>query len=250
MATRWEVLIGSVLEYVSEANWGNWLELAGLSSLLAENAKQDLVYLEFRITWQNAVSIIGNGELPLVISMGVWLEPGRREKMENIKRNVEQERQLVIFSLYGEEFGIEITKVREIVKPREITRLPNVVDFVEGVTNLRGEVIPIIDLKKRFGVEATAITDDSRIIIVDISDNRVGLIVDDVTEVLRISNGDIDPPPRTIAGLKAEYIEGIGKFGDRLLILLDVDRILTTEEKIELQAETLREELVAVTGDE
>jgi purine-binding chemotaxis protein CheW len=169
--------------------------------------------------------------------------------MDEVKRRVEQEQQLVIFRLYGEEFGVEITKVREIVKPREITRLPNVVDFVEGVTNLRGEVIPIIDLKKRFGVEATDMTDDSRIIIVDISDNRVGLIVDDVTEVLRISAEDIDPPPRTIAGLKAEYIQGIGKVGERLLILLDVDKILTTEERIELQAETLQEELIAATAE-
>ncbi|NMB11045.1 MAG: purine-binding chemotaxis protein CheW [Firmicutes bacterium] len=169
--------------------------------------------------------------------------------MDEVKRKVDQERQLVIFRLYGEEFGVEITKVREIVKPREITRLPNVVDFVEGVTNLRGEVIPIIDLKKRFGVEATDMTDDSRIIIVDISDNRVGLIVDDVTEVLRISDEDIDPPPRTIAGLKAEYIQGIGKVGERLLILLDVDKILTTEERIELQTETLQEELVAATAE-
>ncbi|NLJ85121.1 MAG: chemotaxis protein CheW, partial [Firmicutes bacterium] len=130
------------------------------------------------------------------------------------------------------------------------TKLPNVIDFVEGVTNLRGEVIPIIDLKKRFGVKATEMTDDSRIIIVDISDNRVGLVVDDVTEVLRISEGDIDPPPRAVAGLKAEYIQGIGKVGERLLILLDVDKILTTEEKIELQAETLSEELASAVGED
>lgn len=170
--------------------------------------------------------------------------------MGDIKRKGAEELQLVIFRLYGEEFGVEITKVREIVKPREITKLPNVVDFVEGVTNLRGEVIPIIDLKKRFGIEATDMTDDSRIIIVDISDNRVGLVVDDVTEVLRIPEADIDPPPRTIAGLKAEYIQGIGKVGERLLILLDVDKILTTAEKIELQAESLQEELVAAAGED
>ena len=170
------------------------------------------------------------------------------KEMEEVKRKVEQERQLVIFSLYGEEFGLEITKVREIVKPREITRLPNVIDFVEGVTNLRGEVIPIIDLKKRFGVQATEMTDDSRIIIVDISSNRVGLVVDDVTEVLRIAENDIDPPPRTVAGLKAEYIQGIGKMGERLLILLDVDKILSSEEKIELKAEVLSEELTEAAG--
>ena len=168
--------------------------------------------------------------------------------MEETARKVDEERQLVVFSLYGEEFGLEITKVREIVKPREITKLPNVVDFVEGVTNLRGEVIPIIDLKKRFGVQATEMTDDSRIIIVDISNNQVGLVVDDVTEVLRIAQGDIDPPPRTIAGLKAEYIQGIGKIEERLLILLDVDKILSSEEQIELQAEVLSEELAGTAN--
>ncbi|NLK07571.1 MAG: purine-binding chemotaxis protein CheW [Firmicutes bacterium] len=168
--------------------------------------------------------------------------------MEETARKVDEERQLVVFSLYGEEFGLEITKVREIVKPREITKLPNVVDFVEGVTNLRGEVIPIIDLKKRFGVQATEMTDDSRIINVDISNNQVGLVVDDVTEVLRIAQGDIDPPPRTIAGLKAEYIQGIGKIEERLLILLDVDKILSSEEQIELQAEVLSEELAGTAN--
>ena len=133
--------------------------------------------------------------------------------MEEVRRTVDDERQLVVFRLYGEEFGIEITKVREIVKPREITRLPNVAEFVEGVTNLRGEVIPIIDLKKRFGLEATAMTEDSRIIIVDISENRVGLVVDDVTEVLRISGADIEPPPRTVAGLKRSISRESGRLG-------------------------------------
>ncbi|NLY51989.1 MAG: purine-binding chemotaxis protein CheW [Firmicutes bacterium] len=170
--------------------------------------------------------------------------------MEEVRRTVDDERQLVVFRLYGEEFGIEITKVREIVKPREITRLPNVAEFVEGVTNLRGEVIPIIDLKKRFGLEATAMTEDSRIIIVDISENRVGLVVDDVTEVLRISGADIEPPPRTVAGLKAEYIQGIGKVGERLLILLDVEKILTTAEKIELKTELLQEDLAAAASED
>lgn len=168
--------------------------------------------------------------------------------MEESKK-VDQERQLVVFHLYGEEFGVEITKVREIIKPREITKLPHAVDFIEGVTNLRGEVIPIIDLKRRFGVEAEGLTEDSRIIIVDINDNRVGLTVDDVTEVLRISESDIDPPPRTIAGLKAEYLQGIGKIGDRILILLDVDKLLTSEEEIKLQSGALQEELSAAVGE-
>lgn len=169
--------------------------------------------------------------------------------MEETTKKVDQERQLVVFRLYGEEFGVEITKVREIIKPREITKLPHTADFIQGVTNLRGEVIPVIDLRLRFGVETTELTESSRIIIVDINDNRVGLTVDDVAEVLRISEADIDPPPRMVAGLKAEYLQGIGKIGNRLLILLDVDKILTSEEKIELQSENLKKELAAVVSE-
>lgn len=160
--------------------------------------------------------------------------------------NVEGERQLVVFSLYGEEFGIEITRVKEIIKPREITRLPHTPDFIEGVTNLRGEVIPVIDLKKRFGIGSSQTTEDNRIIIAEVDGNRVGFIVDAVTEVLRIPESAIDPPPRSVAGLKAEYLQGIGKLENRLLIVLDVARILTSEEQIKLTKEVMAEELAGL----
>lgn len=160
--------------------------------------------------------------------------------------NVEGERQLVVFSLYGEEFGIEITRVKEIIKPREITRLPHTPDFIEGVTNLRGEVIPVIDLKKRFGIGSSQTTEDNRIIIAEVDGNRVGFIVDAVTEVLRIPESAIDPPPRSVAGLKAEYLQGIGKLENRLLIVLDVARILTSEEQIKLKKEVMAEELAGL----
>lgn len=146
-----------------------------------------------------------------------------------------QERQLVVFSLANEEFGVEITKVREIIKPRNITRLPHVSEYIEGVTNLRGEVIPVICLRKRFGIQSQENTQDTRIIILEVHSNRVGFIVDAVTETLRISESSIEPPPSSIAGLKSDYLRGVGKIEDRLLILLEVDRILTSEEKIELQ---------------
>ncbi len=163
--------------------------------------------------------------------------------MASKQANVANEKQLVVFSLYGEEFGIEITQVKEIIKLREITRLPHTVSFIEGVTNLRGEVIPVIDLKKRFGVGSTEASEDNRIIIAEVNDNRVGFIVDAVTEVLRIPDSAIDPPPRSVAGLKEEYLQGIGKLEDRLLIVLDVTKILTTEEQITLQAENLSDDL-------
>lgn len=147
-----------------------------------------------------------------------------------------EERQLVVFRLHNEEFGVEITDVREIVKPRHITRLPHVADYIEGVTNLRGEVIPVICLRKRFGLEPQEETQDTRIIMLEINNGLVGFIVDAVTETLRLPEEAIEPPPSNIAGLRANYLAGVGKVDDRLLILLDVGKILSTDEKIQLQS--------------
>lgn len=146
-----------------------------------------------------------------------------------------KERQLVVFKLHNEEFGVEITDVREIVKVGHITRLPHVADYIEGVTNLRGEVIPVISLRKRFGLEAQENTQDTRIIMLEVNGSMVGFIVDSVTETLRLADDAIEPPPSNIAGLKAHYLAGVGKLEDRLLILLEVDKILTSEEQIQLQ---------------
>jgi purine-binding chemotaxis protein CheW len=145
------------------------------------------------------------------------------------------ERQLVVFSLYEEEFGLEITQVREIIKPPSITKLPHVSSFIEGVTNIRGEIIPVISLRKRFGLADIEHTQDTRVIIVEIDESRVGFIVDAVTEVLRLAESAIVPPPKTIAGLKSDYLKGVGKLDERLLILLDVSKILTSSEQIELK---------------
>lgn len=147
-----------------------------------------------------------------------------------------QERQLVVFRLHNEEFGVEITDVREIVKPRHITRLPHVDDYIEGVTNLRGEVIPVICLRKRFGIEAQENTQDTRIIILEVNDSMVGFVVDAVTETLRLPESAIEPPPTSISGLRADYLAGVGQLDDRLLILLEVDKILTSEEQIQLES--------------
>lgn len=147
-----------------------------------------------------------------------------------------EERQLVVFRLHNEEFGVEITKVREIVKPRHITRLPHVDDYIEGVTNLRGEVIPVICLRKRFGLESQEETQDTRIMMLEVKDSMVGFIVNAVTETLRLPEDAIEPPPSNIAGLKADYLAGVGKLDDRLLILLEVDKILNSDEQIQLQS--------------
>lgn len=144
-----------------------------------------------------------------------------------------EERQLVVFSLLDEDYGIDIYKVQEIIQYRDITYVPKAPVFVKGVINLRGRVIPVIDLKERFGLPEKEITSDTRIIVVEISSQTVGLIVDSVTEVLRIPRTDIEPPP-PVTTIEADFIEGVGKLDERLIIILDIDRILTKEEKVEL----------------
>lgn len=139
--------------------------------------------------------------------------------------------QLVTFSIGGEEFGVEILTVQEIIRMLEITRVPKAPDFVEGVINLRGKVIPIIDLRKRFGLESKSYDKNTRIVVIEINKMIVGFVVDSVSEVLRIPEDTVEPPPPVVAGLDSEYISGVGKLEDRLLILLDLDRLLSREEK-------------------
>lgn len=138
--------------------------------------------------------------------------------------------QLVTFSIGEEEFGVDILKVQEIIRMMDITKVPKAPEFVEGVINLRGKVIPIIDLRKRFGLAARDRDKHTRIIVIEINDMIVGFIVDAVSEVLRIPANTVEPPPPVVAGLESEYISGVGKLEDRLLILLDLDRLLSNDE--------------------
>lgn len=142
------------------------------------------------------------------------------------------ETQLVVFMLEQEEFACNINDVREVLKMIRVTPLPRSLDFVEGVINLRGEVIPVIDLRKRFGLAEIERTDESRIIIVEVEDRMVGLTVDSVSEVIRLSNKHIQDAPDQVAGGRTHLIMGVGKIEDRLLIILNLDRILTSEEQI------------------
>ena len=146
----------------------------------------------------------------------------------------EGETQLVVFVLASEEFACNIADVREVLKMIRITPLPRSLDFVEGVINLRGEVIPVIDLRKRFSLSAVDRTDESRIIIVEVEDRMVGLTVDSVSEVIRLSNKQIQEAPNQMAGEQTNLILGVGKIDDRMLIILNLERILTSEEQIAL----------------
>lgn len=135
--------------------------------------------------------------------------------------------QLVTFSISDEEFGVDILKVQEIIRTMEISKVPRAPDFVEGVINLRGKVIPIIDLRRRFGLEYRQHDKNTRIIVIEITQVIVGFVVDAVSEVLRIPASTVEPPPPVVAGVDSEYINGVGKLEDSLLILLDLDKLLS-----------------------
>lgn len=138
--------------------------------------------------------------------------------------------QLVGFRVGGEEFGIDILRVQEIIRVQQLTRVPNSPKFMEGVMNLRGKIIPVIALRKRFGLEEVPSDKQNRIVVVEIQGTVLGFIVDAVSEVLRIPADTVEPPPR-LGLVEREYVSGVGKLGDRLLILLDADRLMSGSEE-------------------
>src|SRR3989440_6625017 len=141
------------------------------------------------------------------------------------------ERQLVVFQLGAELYGVEIARVHEIIRLQAITRVPRAPAFVEGIITLRGTVIPAVDLRHRSGLPAAEHTRASRIVVVEIGDQVVGLIVDAVSEVLRIAGATVEPPSPVVAGPESEYLHGIAKLPERLVMLLDLDRVLAREER-------------------
>ena len=138
--------------------------------------------------------------------------------------------QLVTFEIGEEEFGIDILKVQEIIRTMAITKVPNSPPHVEGVINLRGKVIPVIDLRSRFMMEYRQHDNQTRIIVVDLHRVVIGFVVDGVSEVLRIQSSTVEPPPPVVSGIESEYIKGVGKLDNRLLILLDLDKLIPIEE--------------------
>jgi purine-binding chemotaxis protein CheW len=143
--------------------------------------------------------------------------------------------QLVGFRVGSEEFGLEILRVQEIIRIQPLTRVPNAAGFVDGVINLRGKVIPVIALRRCFGLENHPHDKQTRIVVAEVNGGVLGFIVDSVSEVVRIPLGTIEPPPR-LGKLEREYVSGVGKLGDRLLILLDLERLVSGAEKVMVQA--------------
>jgi purine-binding chemotaxis protein CheW len=144
-----------------------------------------------------------------------------------------EEKKVIVFALGSEEYGVEVEKVRTIERMQPMTRVPKAPEFIKGVINLRGVVIPILDLRSRFGLDEVDYTDNTRIIIVSAGDFEVGLIVDSANDVIDLDTDNIDNPPEIVGGIKAKYLDGIARVGDnRLLVLLNLEQVL---EKNELQ---------------
>lgn len=143
--------------------------------------------------------------------------------------------QLACFKVGDEKYAADIMLIREIILCRKVTRIPKAPDFIEGIINQRGTAIPVIDMRKRLGLEHKEHSKDARIIIIKFQERkRVGIIVDSVVKVLRVQKGGIQPPPKIIKGIDSEYLSGIVKDGEELILILDLERVLTSTEKVRL----------------
>ena len=141
---------------------------------------------------------------------------------------------LIVFQLMNKEYAIPVNQVRSIEKIEHITRVPRTEKFIKGVINLRGVITPIIDLRSRFGLEEVDYSDSTRVIIAGLNDLEVGFIVDLANDVIDIPVDSIEPPPEVVGVAEADYINGVAKIGNRLLILIDLEHILNTEERLRL----------------
>ncbi|MEK6675307.1 MAG: chemotaxis protein CheW [Planctomycetota bacterium] len=142
--------------------------------------------------------------------------------------------QIVSFRLANEEYGLDIMGVQEIILMGEITGIPEVPPYIRGLINLRGKVIPIVDLRKRFALQAGEPTEQTRIVVVNTAACTFGIIVDAVNEVLRIDTEQIEPPPTGLLGREQAYIKGLVKMKDKIMILLSTEKMLSQEEQVTL----------------
>lgn len=154
-------------------------------------------------------------------------------------KSAEETIQILVFLLGKEEFGVRIDQVKEIIAMKPITRMPKAPAFIEGVINLRGEIMAVVDLAKQLDLSGSEHDEETRIIVVDVGDNTVGMIVDAVPEVLKISVKNVDPTPGLIESkINTTYIEGIGKLEDRLFVLLNLSKVLSPEEMESMEVAT------------
>jgi purine-binding chemotaxis protein CheW len=172
--------------------------------------------------------------------------------MENDANKI-MERQLVLFDLGGEVYGVDIAAVHEIIRMQPITRVPKAPFYVEGVINLRGKVIPVVDMRKRFGLAKVEQTKDNRIVVVDSSGQNIGIIVDAVTEVLRIPADSVETPSEIITTTDSDYLLGIAKRDETMIILLDLDKVLSmasdSSQELKIQEQQTGEDTTQESSD-
>jgi len=142
--------------------------------------------------------------------------------------------QIVCFKIGNEEYGIDILRVQEILKLPNVTKLPGSLSYILGVIDLRGKVIPIVDLSERFGISSLNENLDKRSIVVEILGKQVGLAIDSVSHVVRVNSVDIDPPPPVVKGIAGKYIVGIAKLKESFVVILDINQIFSQEELLKI----------------
>lgn len=157
------------------------------------------------------------------------------EKAREQTGTTEEMEQMISFSVGGEEYGIDIRTVKEVIRVGSITALPKAPSFVKGVINLRGDVIPIIDLRDKLGFDDKLSGETARIIVVEVEEKSIGMIVDSVSHVFRLAPEQIEAAPDWLGGFTREYLKGIARLEERLIVLLKIDSILTSDEKLELE---------------
>jgi purine-binding chemotaxis protein CheW len=152
------------------------------------------------------------------------------DESEIRENTVSEVKQLISFIVGAEEYGLELLRVKEVIRMRQITWLPKAPSCVKGIINLRGDVIPIIDLRERFGLVVLEQTAMTRVIVVEVEGRLVGMVVDSASQVVRLPADQFDPPPPVVGAASQDFITAVGKMGDKLVIMIDVDRILNAEE--------------------
>ena len=154
--------------------------------------------------------------------------------------------QLVGFSVGREFFGVNIGAIKEIIRVPDITSVPDTPDFVEGVINLRGRIVPVIDMIRRVGIPSVERNRGNKILVLELAGKMVGLIVDSASDIIKISEDAIEPPPDILSSIGAEYVTGVGKLEGKLIVLLDLTRLLSAEEM--RKVETVDRHLPAAEG--
>jgi purine-binding chemotaxis protein CheW len=179
---------------------------------------------------------MGNGGMQLPSSglaediLGMFIETEQKKAdttaTEAGKAEAEIVYHLVTFGLGREEYGVDIGSVQEIIRATDITPVPGARDHVRGVINLRGKIIPVIDLRKRFGLEEGETTEQQRIVVVEIREKRLGMLVDSVSQVIKVPAGLVEELPEEASSIEERYIRGVGKLDKRLIVILDLTRSL------------------------